>query len=176
MATRKIVLTGIAEWAKVFEHNRDMRGFEGAYEVHDGACTIDVILDEQNMAALTASKSMKKGSPDSEGRGTRVRFVRKFDTGRDWDSGVPKVVKSDNTPWDIENDGMIGNGSEVAVSLSVYDTSRKSIVGTRLDRVKVINHVKPTPSSEDEEFVNPPPTKSTVVEKVKNVNEAEVPF
>ena len=176
MATRKIVLTGIAEWAKVFEHNRDMRGFEGAYEVHDGACTIDMILDEENMAILAASKSMQKGSPDSEGRGTRVRFIRKFDTGRDWDSGVPKVVKDDNSAWNVENDGLIGNGSEVSVSLSVYDTSRKSIVGTRLDRVKVIKHVKPTPSSEDEEFVNPPATKQKIDVKVKDVTEAEIPF
>ena len=31
MATRKVVLTGIAEWAKVFEDN-ETKGFEGAYE------------------------------------------------------------------------------------------------------------------------------------------------
>ena len=30
MATRKIKLTGIAEWAKVFTQNRDMKGFDGA--------------------------------------------------------------------------------------------------------------------------------------------------
>ena len=45
MATRKVKLTGIAEWAKVFESNRDMDGFDGVYRDHDGACTIDVILD-----------------------------------------------------------------------------------------------------------------------------------
>ncbi len=77
MATRKVILVGIAEWAKVFEDNRDMKGFEGAYEEFDGACTIDMILDKENMDRLIASKSMKKGSPDAEGRGTRVRFVRK---------------------------------------------------------------------------------------------------
>ena len=172
MATRKIVLTGIAEWAKVFEHNRDHRGFEGAYEVHDGACTIDMILDEENMSVLSASKSMKKGSPDPEGRGTKVRFIRKFDTGRDWDSGVPTVVKSDNTPWDVEVDGLIGNGSEVAVSLSVYDTSRKSIVGTRLDRVKVIKHVQPTTSDDEVEVKSAAP----VPQKAEVQNEAEIPF
>ena len=30
MATRKVILVGVAEWAKVFEDNRDMKGFEGA--------------------------------------------------------------------------------------------------------------------------------------------------
>ena len=171
MATRKVVLTGIAEWAKVFEDNRDMKGFEGAYEEFDGACTIDMILDKENMDRLIASKSMKKGSPDAEGRGTRVRFVRKFNTGRDWDSGSPVVVKSDGTTWDMDVDGLIGNGSTVAVTLSVYDTSRKSIVGTRLDRVKVLEHVKPPSDDEDEVAAMPPPQKLKVVQ-----GEEEVPF
>ena len=171
MATRKVVLTGIAEWAKVFEDNRDMKGFEGAYDEFDGACTIDMILDNENMAKLTASKSMKKGSPDSEGRGTRVRFIRKFNTGRDWDSGSPVVVKEDGTRWDMDVDGLIGNGSTVMVTLSVYDTSRKSIVGTRLDRVKVLEHVTP-PSKDDDEVVDmPPPKKLKVVQ-----GEEEDPF
>ena len=171
MATRKVVLTGIAEWAKVFEDNRDMKGFEGAYEEFDGACTIDMILDKENMDRLIASKSMKKGSPDAEGRGTRVRFVRKFNTGRDWDSGSPTVLKSDGTKWDMDIDGLIGNGSIVAVTLSVYDTSRKSIVGTRLDRVKVLEHVKPPSDDEDEVAAMPPPQKLKVVQ-----GEEEVPF
>jgi hypothetical protein len=171
MATRKVVLTGIAEWAKVFEDNRDLKGFEGAYEEFDGACTIDMILDKENMDRLTASRSMKKGSPDAEGRGTRVRFVRKFNTGRDWDSGSPTVLKSDGTKWDMDIDGLIGNGSTVAVTLSVYDTSRKSIVGTRLDRVKVLEHVKPPSDDEDEVAAMPPPQKLKVVQ-----GEEEVPF
>ena len=171
MATRKVVLTGIAEWAKVFEDNRDLKGFEGAYEEFDGACTIDMILDKENMDRLTASRSMKKGSPDAEGRGTRVRFVRKFNTGRDWDSGSPTVLKSDGTKWDMDVDGLIGNGSTVAVTLSVYDTSRKSIVGTRLDRVKVLEHVKPPSDDDDEVATMPPPQKLKVVQ-----GEEEVPF
>ena len=171
MATRKVVLTGIAEWAKVFEDNRDLKGFEGAYEEFDGACTIDMILDKENMDRLIASKSMKKGSPDAEGRGTRVRFVRKFNTGRDWDSGSPTVLKSDGTKWDMDIDGLIGNGSIVAVTLSVYDTSRKSIVGTRLDRVKVLEHVKPPSDDDDEVATMPPPQKLKVVQ-----GEEEVPF
>ena len=142
MATRKVKLSGIAEWAKVFEQNRDHKGYEGAYEDFDGACTIDLIFDDDNLNLLQASRSMKKGSPDKEGRGTKVTFVRKFDTGRDWDSGPPTVLKSDDTPWNLEADGLIGNGSKVEVDLSVYDTSRKNIVGTRLDKVTVIDHVE----------------------------------
>ena len=171
MATRKVILTGIAEWAKVFEDNRDLKGFEGAYEEFDGACTIDMILDKENMDRLSASRSMKKGSADAEGRGTRVRFVRKFNTGRDWDSGSPVVLKSDGTKWDMDVDGLIGNGSTVTVTLSVYDTSRKSIVGTRLDRVKVLEHIKPPSDDDDEVATMPPPQKLKVVQ-----GEEEVPF
>ena len=157
MATRKVVLTGIGEWAKVFEDNRDMKGFEGAWEEFNGACTIDMILDDENMQILRNSKSMKKGTPDPEGRGTKVRLIRKFDTGRDWDSGAPVVTKADGSKWSYEEDGTIGNGSTVQVTLSVYDTSRKGIVGTRLDRIKVINHVEYQPEDEDEVAPPPPP-------------------
>ena len=157
MATRKVVLTGIGEWAKVFEDNRDMKGFEGAWEEFNGACTIDMILDDENMQILRNSKSMKKGTPDPEGRGTKVRLIRKFETGRDWDSGAPVVTKSDGSKWNYEEDGTIGNGSTVQVTLSVYDTSRKGIVGTRLDRIKVINHVEYQPEDADEVAPPPPP-------------------
>ena len=102
MATRKVKLTGIAEWAKVFPQNRDMQGFDGAYQDCNGACTIDIILDDDNLATLKASRSMKRGVPDQMGRGTKVKLVRKFDTGRDWDSGAPVVKKSDGTDWDYD--------------------------------------------------------------------------
>ena len=156
MATRKIKLTGIAEWARVFESNRDMDGFDGVYRDHDGACTIDLIMDDDNLATLKASRSMKKGTPDAEGRGTKVKFIRKFNTGKDWDSGAPIVQKSDGSTWDISSDGTIGNGSIVEVDLSVYDTSRPNIVGTRLDKVKVIDHVAYIADTAGDE-TSPPP-------------------
>lgn len=141
MATRKVKLSGIAEWAKVFTQNRDMEGFDGVYKDHGGACTIDVIMDEDSLAALKASRSMKKGSPDPQGRGTKVKFIRKYDTGRDWDSGAPIVTWADGSSYDLDSDGPIGNGSTVEVELSVYDTSRPNIVGTRLDKVTVVDKV-----------------------------------
>ena len=140
MATRKVKLTGTAEWAKVFEQNRDLKGFEGAYEAHDGACTIDLLMDEGNVAALEASRSIK--NPKDMGNGIyKAKFVRKFNTGRDWDSGAPSVVNASGDPWSFDHDGPIGNGSTVEVMLSVYDTSYKNRPGTRLDSVRVINHV-----------------------------------
>jgi len=167
MATRIVKLTGIGEWAKVFEENRDLLGYGGAYETHGGGCTIDVILDEDNLMKLKASRSIKKGKPDLEGRGHTVKFLRKFDTGKDWDSGAPVVIKSDGSPWNYDLDGTIGNGSLVEVTLSVYDTRRPDIVGTRLDKVKVMELVEYVPDTGDA----PPPVTDT-----KPVVEDEIMF
>ena len=166
MATRKIKLTGIAEWARVFETNRDMDGFDGVYRDHDGACTIDIIMDDDNLTTLKASRSMKKGTPDAEGRGTKVKFIRKFNTGKDWDSGAPIVQKSDGSTWDISSDGTIGNGSTVEVELSVYDTSRPNIVGTRLDKVKVVDHVAYIADTAGDDTSPPPAAKEETQSEV----------
>ncbi len=163
MATRRITLTGISQWAKVFEQNRDLTGYkptpdvEGSYEPYDGACTIDVILDEANMKKLQASKSMKKGKPDDEGRGQRVTFDRKFKTNNDWECGPPLVLKSDGTAWNFDDDGTIGNGSTVEVHLSVFDIKKYASVGTRLEKVKVTEHVEYIQPQNDGDV--PPSTK-----------------
>jgi len=167
MATRIVKLTGIGEWAKVFEDNRDLQGYDGSYEVCNGACTIDVILDEDNLKKLKASRSIKRGKPDPEGRGHTVRFVRKFDDGQPRNSGAPVVLKADNTPWSYDEDGVIGNGSTVEVTLSVYDTRMANIVGTRLDKVKVLEHIEYVSDMGD----SPPP-----VTESKTVAEDEVLF
>lgn len=159
MATRRVKLTGTAYWSRVFEDNRDLTGFEDALKDSGGQTTIDVDLDDDNMAKLRKSKSMKRGtsSPDNDGL-TRVKFTRK------WEDriagGAPKVVKADGTVWDFDEDGLIGNGSTVEVTLSVYDTSRKAIVGTRLDKVKVLVHKEYDPDAEDEDDAPAPPPKT----------------
>lgn len=141
MATRKVKLTGIGYWAKVFEENRDLTGYEDALKDIGGQCTIDVDLNDTEMAKLQASKSMLKGRPSDDNQGcTRVRFRRKWQ--ENYGGGAPRVVKADNSLWDFDVDGVIGNGSVVEVILSVYDTSRKNIVGTRLEKVRVVEHVK----------------------------------
>ena len=114
---------------------------------------------------------MKSGTDDELGRGKKVTFVRKFETGRDWDSGVPIVLKEDNTRWDYDVDGPIGNGSLVEVTLAVYDIKKYGNTGTRLERVKVIEHKKYDPD-EDDELASPPPKK----EKANETVGEEIPF
>lgn len=178
MATRKVKLTGLSYWAKVFEDNRDLTGFEDALKDVGGQTCIDVDLDATEIAKLRKSKSMKKGteSPDNDGL-TRVRFTRKWED--TYAGGAPKVVKADGTVWDFDEDGAIGNGSKVEVVLSVYDTSRKSIVGTRLEKVKVLELVEYNPS-EDEDDADPgeeqnPEPKAKPASK-KTIVDDEIPF
>jgi hypothetical protein len=177
MGTRKVKLTGRGYWAKVFEDNRDLTGYEDALKDSGGQCTIDVDLDSTQLEKLQRSKSMLKGKPTEEVGITRVRFKRKW---TDFiGGGAPVVVKADGTTWDYDDDGTIGNGSLVEVVLSVYDTSRKAIVGTRLDKVKVVEHVEYNPDDEEEEA--PPPAKATapakvVPKKVAVLEDDEIPF
>jgi hypothetical protein len=141
MGTRKVKLAGKAYWARVFAENRDLTGYEDALKDVGGQCTIDVDLNKDNFALLEKSKSMLRGRPSDDNPGhTRVKFKRKWE--EQFGGGAPTVVKADGSTWDWDMDGPIGNGSDVEIIIHVYDTSRKSIIGTRLEKVKVVNHVK----------------------------------
>lgn len=160
MATRKVKLTGLAYWAKVFEDNRDKTGFEDALVEIGGQTTIDVDLDAEQVEKLKKSRTMLRGKPSADNAGTtRVRFKRKWT--EEYGGGEPTVLKADGTKWDYDEDGPIGNGSTVEIVLSVYDTSRKSIVGTRLEKVKVLEHKPYNPDSDDGEEEEAPAQTST---------------
>jgi hypothetical protein len=177
MATRKVKLKGLAYWAKVFEDNRDLTGYEDALKDIGGQTSVDVDLDADNLALLRKSRSMKRGSdsPDNDGM-TRVKFTRKWT--ENYGGGAPKVVKADGTDWDYDTDGTIGNGSLVEIILSVYDTSRKAIVGTRREKVKVIEHVVYNPEDDDEDDAPPPAAKAPAKAKPKAPVDLddEIPF
>jgi len=174
MGTRKVKLTGYAYWAKVFEDNRDKTGFENALVEIGGQTTIDMDLDNESMEKLKKSKSMKRGSPSNDNDGmTRVRFTRKWT--EEYGGGEPTVVKADGTKWDYDEDGPIGNGSTVEVVLSVYDTSRKAIVGTRLDKVKVLEHKAYNPDGDDDEEEGVKPVAKAKA-PAKMELEDEIPF
>ena len=67
-------------------------------------------------------------------------------------------------------DGPIGNGSLVEVTLAVYDIKKYGNTGTRLERVKVLEHKKYDP---DEEDILPAPTPKA---KANETVGEEVPF
>lgn len=135
MTAELIELEGIANWAKVFEFNRDKNeDFHG----EGGAYTVEVQLEKEELDKLTKSGSRLK--PKLTDDGISIRFKRKHinQSGIEEFGGPPKVVDADKNPF--PDDTLIGNGSKVKVYVSVYDT--KMGKGTRLEGMQVLDLVE----------------------------------
>lgn len=163
MATRDIVIRGKAFWPRVFEQNRDMKGYNDAAVPFDGFYKLDVMLDKDNKAIYKASGTAGKGKFDDDGN-FLVTLKRKHKDRFEWASGAPKVTKADGSVWDYEKDGVIPNGSEVEVKFTVYTTTLSP--GTRLESVKVLE------VAEMEKKEEAPPTPPTTKAKV----DMDIPF
>lgn len=148
MATTKHTVQGKAFWAKVFEHNRDMQGFQGSAIPVEGFYKIDVQLDKDQRKVFTASGSAKKGRWDDDGN-YLVTLKRDHKGKFEWCSGAPKVFNKDGNDF---TGRIIPNGSEVEVEFSVYTTSKAN--GTRLESVKVLELAE---MAEREEMGKAPP-------------------
>jgi hypothetical protein len=139
ITNKKVIIEGTANWCKVFGENRDMEGYKGAYKEFNGATSVELILDNANWELLKRSGTMKRGKPVDGG--IAVKMERKWETGKDWDSGAPEVLKADGNPWDVNVDGFIGNGSKVKVMAVITDFPDRGVSSTRLEMVKVLEHV-----------------------------------
>jgi len=178
MAKRGVKLRAVLEWAKVFKENRDLTGYkpnptiEGSYESTDGACTVNIILDGENVELLKATGFARTFKNDPEGRGQMVKVDRKFNTGYDFSSGAPSIFNADtNEKWTFD-DGELGNGTIADVYLSVYDT-KYGTIGSRIDRIDVLDHVEHGGGGStvyDSVSASPKPTPST------SAPEDEIPF
>lgn len=149
-----VKVTGPVQWAKVFEENRDMSGWDGsAASEWGGTYTLDIILSPEEEKKLKQAGSARKikdrKDSDIEVEGNKYSFSRKHEGPFEKVSGPPKVVKADGTAWDFDEDGYIGNESICELTLSVYPTKARDksgnviegkagINGTRLDKVKVL--------------------------------------
>ena len=141
MASETTKITGIAQWAKVFPHSKDKNeDFHGP----GGAYTLDLVVEQEELDKFVATGSRTK--PRATDDGVVVKFKRKHThPSIEVFGGPPQVVDADANEWD---GSLIGNGSEVEVAFTVYDT--KMGKGTRLEGVRVINHVE-LPPLEDAE-------------------------
>ena len=159
MAYKEVVTTGPIEWAKIFEDNRDMVGFDGAYEECQGAYTVNQILSKEDFEKLKAAKSQKKPNQKRLMDGELVlKFERKHLVTNRYGKeitqagGAPKVVDQDGQPWDVDIQGTIGNGSVAKVTnlISTFQgRDGKEYARTSLVSVKIFEHV-PIPEREDE--------------------------
>lgn len=153
MASKQYVFKGKAMWARVFEENRDMFEWDdstGAFDkpsTCDGTYSISLVVDDDTYKDIKRSGSMaaKFAKLDDDGNDV-VRFKR-MHTKRgkggkvlEFSSGAPSVVDGSGNKWTMEDNGEIGNGSDVEVTVTVYDTSYSP--GTTLEEIKVVNHVE----------------------------------
>ena len=125
-------------YARVFEQNKDKVGFKDELVGTGGECTVVAFVDKENAAIVKDSGSQLKKSFNDDGEAF-YKFKRKWDAPYTY-GGAPQVAKPDGSAWDIDVDGLIGNGSEGWLWFSVYETSKGN--GTRLDAIQVVDHIK----------------------------------
>jgi hypothetical protein len=143
--TKYLQLNATIEWAKVFPENYDKTGPDGAYEGHDGAYTVDLLLDDEEYEKLRDAGSQKQSKETEDGL-HRVKIIRKHTAPYTY-GGAPQVAHIDGTPWDMRTDGLIGNGSKGVAYVSVYQV--KGRYGTRLDGLQILDLV-PYESEDDD--------------------------
>lgn len=151
MAFKSVTTTGPIEWARIFEDNRDLEGYQGAYKECEGAYTLSQILSKEEFQKLqqagTQKKPVQKRLMDGE---LVIKYERKHKvTTKDGTAvlkagGPPKVVDAEGKPWTADH-GAIGNGSvaEVTNLISTFKgMDGKMYSRTSLVEVKIINHIK----------------------------------
>lgn len=128
MATRRITLTGKAEWCKPYRSQLDM---EYEDDVRGGNYSSVIILDEASIATFNALGTKAKLK---DGNKLTIRRYERHGT-----LGELGPVLVDG----VEGDTPIGNGSDIEVSLDIYDYEYKGKVGRgiRWVGVNVLNLV-----------------------------------
>jgi hypothetical protein len=164
MATTKHKVQGIAQWAKVFDSNKELRDWQGNPHDFGGLFKIDVILDKENKALYKTSGTSGKGKFDDDGNFIAT-FKRKEKERFEWAGGAPKVLNSDDS---LFTGTMIPNGSKVEVEFTVYTTSMSP--GTRLESVKVLE------LAEMPEKAETPRVEEPKLKAVSRTIDVEVPF
>lgn len=155
---KKVYFEATLQWAKLREEDRDfgknlpedsdqrkkIEAEDGHYIVN---CYITPQVKKQMIADGVPNKNMQAQlfKEDDEGnlfyKAKRPHFNTKLtdrETGeRGVVMGAPKIVKEDgSTPWDWEEDGLIGNGTKAIVKLDVWDGKIVT-----LEAIKITEHV-----------------------------------
>jgi len=134
MPSTQIDIKGTLEWAKVFESNRD----QAEWNVDtNGEYKVTVTTDKKTADALKKAGCQKK-MEEVDG-GVRLTVSRPHTGSQDWMGGAPIVADVTGKAWDLQDKGLIGNGSKGIVKVEVYPT--KMGTGTRLVGLQVLDHV-----------------------------------
>lgn len=128
MAAVQYYFSGEARWAKVYPHNKDEYKGKTFF-------SLDLVVDEDTAERFVRTGSQHKPRLDPE-TGKKLLKLRRNEINEqnpEW-GGPPKVISEvDGKLVDFVE--LIGNGSEVTVRLTIYDSGQGK--GTRLDVVRV---------------------------------------
>lgn len=149
---KEVTTVGPIEWAKIFEGNREMTGYEGVYEECEGAYTVNQILTKDEFEKLKKAGSQKRPNQKRIMDGELVvKFERKHLVKTKAGDvlaqagGAPKVLGPDGKTWDVEADGLIGNGSmaEITNLITTFPgQDGKLISRTSLTKIKITELVQ----------------------------------
>lgn len=160
-AYKEITTVGTIEWPRLFEFDRDKTGYNGQYEECEGAYTLNQVLSKEEFDKLKKAGSMKKPKQDRlMGGEIVIKFERKhLVKNKAGDiiapaGGAPKVVGPNGKAWDVERDGLIGNGTLAEVTNLVTPfTAPDGSIGhrTSLTKIKIIELVPYIRETDEEE-------------------------
>lgn len=124
-------LTGVCRWAKVFEPDTK----------YGPVYSIEVKLDDEDYERYRTAGCQGELSKDGLGY-LRFRRPEKMMTrkGSVLTFGKPLVIDDNGEPFEKS----IGNGSRVQIKIATFDTEKG--VGTRLEAIRVLEHVEFTES------------------------------
>lgn len=141
MAYKEVTTVGTIEWAKVFENNRDMKGYEGDYEKYDGAYVVDQVLSKEEYAKLVSAGSQKKPKQkrlmDGEIVIKMMRPHKVVKDGRELPQagGAPVVTDADGNPFTDR----IGNGTKAEITnlISSFKSPQDGKIYSRTTMTKI---------------------------------------
>lgn len=134
MPNKQYTYCGKCKWAKVFKPDEKYGNYQ-------------IVLYPNKPSLKAYIKAGHQGEIREDEDGQYVIFRRRpkvlTKKGDIWDKGPPKVLDADGEAFNK----LIGNGSEVEITVEVYDT-RKGL-GTSLESVTVLEHVEYVPNDTD---------------------------
>ena len=135
MPSTQIDIKGTLEWAKEFESNRDQAEWNTDT---NGEYKVTVTTDKKTADALKKAGCQKK-MEEVDG-GVRLTVSRPHTGAEDWMGGEPVVADISGKAWNLDDKGLIGNGSKGIVKVEVYRT-KKGLVGKCIMGLQVVEHV-----------------------------------
>lgn len=147
MAYKEVTTVGTIEWAKVFEDNRDLKGYDGEYEKTEGAYVVDQVLSKEEYEKLVNAGSQKKPKQKRLMDGEIVikmmrphRVIKRDGTELPQAGGAPEVTDVEGNPVSER----IGNGSKAEITnlISTFKGQDGKIYArTTMTKIKILELV-----------------------------------